>query len=119
MTPQAALETAYLTRTETMDGVEGVPWYICQALGGPAPSRLRLARYGYVRACGSVNYGPEYGVRTTVLWQSGGLVFYPDADGWEMKAQKVGTEHLAWVATVLGVAALLGLPETPPLYPQS
>lgn len=103
MTPHTALETAYLTRTETMDGIPGVPWYVCQALGGVAPSPLRLARYGKVLTCGPVDYGPGYGARVTVLFEGGALAFYPDAAGWEQKASKVHWSDLPRVAAALGV----------------
>jgi hypothetical protein len=102
VTPQTALETAYLTRTETMDGIPGVPWYVCQALGGAEPSSLRLARYGKVLACGPVAF-PGYGTPVVTLFEGGALAFYPDAEGWERKAQKVHFRDLARVAEALGL----------------
>lgn len=100
MTPQAAVETAYLTRTETMDGVAGVPWYVCVMLGGTEPSSLRLARYGKILACGPVEF-PGYGAPVVTLFEGGALAFYPDADGWERKAQKVHIDDLPRVKALL------------------
>lgn len=100
MTPQTAVETAYLTRTETMDGIPGVPWYVCVVLGGVAPSSLRLARFGKVLACGPVDF-PGYGTPVVTLFEGGALAFYPDAEGWERKAQKVHFRDVERIAAVL------------------
>lgn len=93
----------FLARTETLDGIPGVPALVVAALGGPPGDPWRWPRYGKVLAAGPVEFPAPYGERTVVFCEGGAVAYYPEADP-PQRVQKVHWHDLPRVAAALGIA---------------